>query len=194
MFIAGDYNFAVPAEQQTSYIDLLSLSFNATNRTGPGMLGSAATTGGSSRRRNVPVKAPPTTASKSMRPPTTPHAQRTIASISDPFGSGQRSVASTSSASDIFTAASSGNMTPGSSITPGDDDELDWDFGTHGLSEDSLPGLGGSNIEGGSTQASVMSPNNLQRKRPAIEPATPESSKRPRKPSAKAKERDGDNA
>src|SRR5271155_2896979 len=108
-----------------------------------------------------------------MRPPTTPHAQRTIASISDPFGLGQRSVASTSSASDVFTAASSGNMTPGSSIAPGDDDELDWDFGTHELSEDSLPGIGGSNSGGDSTQAGVMSPNNLQKKRPAIEPAMP---------------------
>jgi hypothetical protein len=58
IFITRDYTFAVHAEQQTSYINLLSLSFNTTNRTGPGTLRSAATTGGSSRRRNVPVKVP----------------------------------------------------------------------------------------------------------------------------------------
>jgi hypothetical protein len=181
IFVAGDYTFAIPAEQQSSYIDLLSLSFvPAANRIGPGTLGSAPTISGSSRRRNVPVKASPTATSNSMRPPTTPQ--------------GRRSVASTSSAPDIFTAASSGNMTPGSSTALGDDDELGWEFGTHGLSEDSFSGIGGSNSGGGSTQAGVMSSNNLQKKRPATEPAMPESSKRPRKPSTKAKERDGDNA
>jgi len=170
----------------------LSVSFNATNRTGSSTLGSAATTGGSSRRRNVPVKAPPT--SKMMRPPTTPHAQRTIASISDTFGSVQRSVASTSSASDVFTAVSSGNMTPGSSIALGDDDDLDWEFTTHGLSGDLLPGIRGSGGGGSTEQAGVVSPSNLRKKRPAIEPAAIGSSKRLRKPSAKARECDLDDA
>jgi hypothetical protein len=57
---------------------------------------------------------------------------------------------STVSVSDIFTAASSRNMTLGSSIALGDDDDLDWDFTTHRVSRDLLPSIGGSSNGGSS--------------------------------------------
>jgi len=60
LFIDGHYTFPIEETQEPGYLDLINVSFNSTNRSiseGGSTIGGAC--GGSSRRRNVPLKTTP---------------------------------------------------------------------------------------------------------------------------------------
>ncbi len=170
LFIDGFYTFPDEETQQPGYLDLLAVSFNSTNKDPVNSAGSAAK-GGSSRRRDVPLKTTPgKQASKSKGPtPRTPPNSR------PPLYSG--SSASTSHiVSDTFTPRAASSI---SSLTIGDGSAGDRivDFGVC---------ISDPEVEDGNSTMGSFAPGDLQNKRRAIEPPQEPSSKRSRKPTQKA--------
>jgi hypothetical protein len=116
LFIDGDYTFPVQDTQQVGYLDINNVTFNSTNRP---TIGSAAGAGrvpqgGSSRRRDVPIKQASTSSSRfGQAAPTTPQGPSSSTSMTTP---GSRTF-----------AASTSRGTPASSITVGGSFDLTTD-------------------------------------------------------------------
>ncbi|KAF5127311.1 hypothetical protein E5D57_008241 [Metarhizium anisopliae] len=172
LFIDGFYTFPDEETQQPGYLDLLAVSFNSTNKDPANSVGSPAK-GGSSRRRDVPLKISPAkqTNMRRLPAPMTPPNSRL------PLHSG-------SSASTPHTV--SDTFTPGrASTTP----SLAMDDGSRGgLIVDFEVLESGPRAQDDHSAMSSFAPGGLQNKRQATEPFHEPSSKRSRKPSQKAKE------
>ena len=163
LFIDGDYTFPVQDNQQVGYLDINNVTFNSTNRltVDSTIEAGRGPQGGSSRRRDVPIKQTTVSPSRSGRAaPMTPQGPSSSTSVTTP---GSRTF-----------AASTSRGTPASSII------ID---GSFDLTTDGFADIDDS-----------AHPRDLQKKRAYEEPPTPESSKRLRKPSQKAKARDEDSS
>lgn len=173
LFIEGFYTFPDEETQQPGYLDLLAVSFNSTNKDPVNSAGSAAK-GGSSRRRDVPLKITPGKQANKGKGP----APKTPPNSRPPLYSG--SSASTShTVSDVFTPRGTSSS---SSILMGDGG------GGDGIVDFEVF-MNDPDAEDGNSTVGFVARGDLQNKRPAAEPAPQEpSSKRNRKPTLKAKQ------
>jgi len=172
LFIDGFYTFPDEETQQPGYLDLLAVSFNSTNKD-PVNKTSSPAKGGSSRRRDVPLKISPgkqANTSKAPAPMTPPNSRL-------PLHSGS-SASTPHTVSDTFTPRRASSI---SSLAMGD-----------GSRENIIVDFKVLNSEpeaqGGHSAVNSFTPSALQSKRQATEPSQEPSSKRSRKPSQKAKE------
>ncbi|KHO10727.1 hypothetical protein MAA_11685 [Metarhizium robertsii ARSEF 23] len=172
LFIDGFYTFPDEETQQPGYLDLLAVSFNSTNKD-PGSSTPSAAKGGSSRRRDVPLKGSPATpTNKSKAPvPMTPPSSRL------PFYS-ESSESTPHSVSDTFTPRGGSSV---SSLAMGDSSR------GNRFADFELPKSEPETQDGHSTVV-YLTPGGLQNKHQATEPPPEPPSKRNRKPSQKAKE------
>lgn len=178
LFIDGFYTFPDKETQQPGYIDLLAVSFHLTNKD-PGSSVPSAAKGGSSRRRDVPLKgspAKPANNSKAPVPMTPPNSRLPLYSES--------SESTPHSVSDTFTPRGGSSV---SSLAMGDSSR------GNRFADFELPKREPETQDGHSTVV-YLTPGGLQGKRQATEPPPEPLCKRSRKPSQKAKEMfiDGD--
>ncbi|KID81268.1 hypothetical protein MGU_11350 [Metarhizium guizhouense ARSEF 977] len=172
LFIDGFYTFPDEETQQPGYIDLLAVSFNWASKDPVNKTGSPAK-GGSSRRRNVPLKiSPGKQANISVAPaPMTPPNSRLL------LHSGS-SASTPHTVSDTFTPRRASST---SSIATGDVSRENRMIDFKVLSSE-------PEAQNAHSAVSSLTPSALQSKRQATESSYEPSSKRSRKPSQKAKE------
>jgi hypothetical protein len=199
VFVDGDYRF--PAEQTSTpgYIEVRNVTFNATNRPTQGVNvanGTGASGGSGGKRRNVVLKSSPakspakpryTPGGSSQAGPSRSFSSEAIASTSRRETS-SRGVGFTTSGASANDRGSIGDML---SVAGDEDDEASMSFALgefgDGIEVDVTVPKGRSILD----LEPTANPRDLQNKRGHDNTADPETSKRQRKPSAKAKEQEG---
>jgi hypothetical protein len=202
VFVDGDYRFPVEQNYTPGYIEVRNVSFNATNRPTQGgnvANGTGASSGSGGKRRNVVLKSSPAKASTS---------RRQTSSRGVDFTTSGASTNDTGKIGDMFSVAGPSTphhqrqgfagpeyqATPGSSATAtaADDYEASMSFALGEFRDElevDVPVPEGRSIL---DLQPTINTRNLQNKRGHDNTSGPETSKRQRKPSAKAKEQDGD--
>jgi hypothetical protein len=202
VFVDGDYRFPVEQNSTPGYIEVRNVSFNATNRPTQGgnvANGTGASSGSGGKRRNVVLKSSPAKASTS---------RRQTSSRGVDFTTSGASTNDTGKIGDMFSVAGPSTphhqrqgfagpeyqATPGSSATAtaADDYEASMSFALGEFRDElevDVPVPEGRSIL---DLQPTINTRNLQNKRGHDNTSGPETSKRQRKPSAKAKEQDGD--
>jgi hypothetical protein len=202
VFVDGDYRFPVEQNSTPGYIEVWNVSFNATNRPTQGgnvANGTGASSGSGGKRRNVVLKSSPAKASTS---------RRQTSSRGVDFTTSGASTNDTGKIGDMFSVAGPSTphhqrqgfagpeyqATPGSSATAtaADDYEASMSFALGEFRDElevDVPVPEGRSIL---DLQPTINTRNLQNKRGHDNTSGPETSKRQRKPSAKAKEQDGD--
>jgi hypothetical protein len=173
LFIEAFYTFPDEETQRPGYLDLLAVSFNSTNKD-PVNGASSAARGGSSHRRDVPLKTTPGKQANKDKGP----APKTPPNPRPPLYRGS-SVSTSHTVSDTFTP---GGVSSSSSIIMCD--------GSGGIEiADSEVFMNEPDAEDDNCTVGFVASSNLQEKRLAVKPAPKEPfPKRNRKPSQKAKQ------